>query len=100
MPLIQPQMRTHHEGPRQRHGPGHAGLYEKAEGAVPSAMMEGNGKVDLTGDDDECQGQRNDAELRRGLCEGLVDVDVGEHGRGCEHEAEPHRKPDADDAEL
>ena len=60
----------------------------------------GEREVDLAGDDDEGQGERDDAELRRRLREGAIDVEVGEHGRGRDDEGEPHRQPDADNAEL
>ena len=60
----------------------------------------GEGEVDLAGDDDEGQRQRDDAELRRRLREGAVNVEVGEHGRRRGDEGEPHRQPHADNAEL
>ena len=67
---------------------------------MPSAMIEGKRQIDLAGDDDEGQRQGDDAELRRRLGEGAVDVEIGEDGRRGDDEGEPHREPDADDAEL
>ena len=63
-------------------------------------MIEGNDRSISPVMTTKVKRQRDDAELRRRLREGEIDVDVGEDARRRDHEGEPHRQPDADDAEL
>ena len=73
---------------------------DEAERCRAERHHRGEREIDLAGDDDEGQRQRDDAELRRRLGEGAVDVEVGEDPRRRDDESEPHRQADADDAEL
>ena len=101
-PLTRPQSGAGRKGADQADPPGRAGVGgDEAEGRRAQRHHGGEREIDLAGDDDEGQRQRDDAELRRRLGEGAIDVEIGEEDPGRrDDESEPHRQADADDAEL
>ena len=82
--------------------PGRAGVgSDEAERRRAQRHHGGEREIDLAGDDDKGQRQRDDAELRGRLGEGAIDVEIREEDpRRRDDEPEPHGKADADDAEL
>ena len=94
--------RARRQGADEADPPGRAAVGgDEAEGGHSQRHHRGEREIDLAGDDDEGQRQRDDAELRRRLGEGAIDVEIREEDpRRRDDESEPHRQADADDAEL